>query len=538
LPPKKKSLDATRNVSEAPWHFCLITIACIVNYIQTLGYYPVYDDVEFIDRNPITHAPFAVWKIFSSTYTGLVRADITYRPLTVWTFALNRGFNSMLNMDPMSPYSFHLVNLFLHTCVACLFYRLLRLLEQTPMVSLAAALVFAVLPIHTEAVTGIVGRAELMACVFGLLFVVGHFAGWSAILCCLMYLLSMFGKESGMTFLGVVFALDFFFASRRWNKRYWTYLGTLAVWLFVRYTVVHDQKYILAFIDNPTMAANGLQRFLTASRFQIEYLSRALFPYYLSSDNSYNQIPIISNPLNEYVLGFLAVTGGLAVWAWKVRKSQALVPAFCLVYASTFALTSNFIISIGSTVGERLAYTPSLAICVLLVIAISSWRGIDESSKAFKIIVFGLVVIYSGVTINRNFSWKDELTFFSTQVKTAPNSAKAHYNFGTILAKYNHEDQAIAEYETAIRIYPAYSEAFFNLGNALRRTQGPAEKIIDAYQKTVRFDPGHQNAMGNLMIYLVQLGRVDDARQVASQLHRLNPQHPALLYFAKNVGAK
>ncbi|KAF7656060.1 hypothetical protein LDENG_00046750 [Lucifuga dentata] len=87
------------------------------------------------------------------------RSHKSYRPLTVLTFRLNYLFSEL------SAVSYHLLNVVLHAVVCVLFLRVCRLfLDKTS--SLVAALLFAVHPIHTEAVTGVVGRAELLSSIF------------------------------------------------------------------------------------------------------------------------------------------------------------------------------------------------------------------------------------------------------------------------------------------------------------------------------------------------------------------------------------
>ena len=71
----------------------------------------------------------------------------SYRPLTVLTFRWNR------QLHDMDPLGFHAVNVLLHGLVSILFLLLLRRVGVPQMISLAAVLLFATHPIHTEAVS-------------------------------------------------------------------------------------------------------------------------------------------------------------------------------------------------------------------------------------------------------------------------------------------------------------------------------------------------------------------------------------------------
>ena len=83
----------------------------------------------------------------------------SYRPLTVFTFRLN------YLVHELHPLGYHLTNVLLHAGVTLLYHHLCGTLLSGAAAALAA-LLFAVHPVHTEAVTGVVGRAELLASVF------------------------------------------------------------------------------------------------------------------------------------------------------------------------------------------------------------------------------------------------------------------------------------------------------------------------------------------------------------------------------------
>jgi hypothetical protein len=69
------------------------------------------------------------------------------------------------------------------------------------------------------------------------------------------------------------------------------------------------------------------------------------------------------------------------------------------------------------------------------------------------------IVILIGVTLEQNRTWKDELTLYRDQVRTAPRSAKANYNLGVVLTKEHDARGAIAAFEESIRILPSYPPA-------------------------------------------------------------------------------
>lgn len=508
-----------------------ILVITLVGFGHTFFYPPIYDDVEFIQNNPITWDPWAIKEIFTSTYTGMMRADITYRPLSVWSWALNRGVNSYFGLDAMHPFSFHLVNIGLHIGVCYLFFLLIRLLKVPFLAASMAVFFYAAMPVHIEAVTGFVGRAELFAAFFGLLFLHGHLRKWPVERTGFFLLLSLFGKESGITYIVVLLAIDFVLRDNlrfKMRKAYLWYLLPLGFWLALRWSVVHGAPYILAFVDNPTIAVSPLQRFCTASRYQLEYFYRMIFPVSLASDSSFNQIPIISTPLHPAVIAFVAIVVVVLGFAWKLRKTHPILLCSALCYAIFFAPTSNFIRPIGSVVGERFTYSPSLMFCLFLSYALFE-VGRERFSKKVSVALFSCFIAFqTATTYAQNLTWQNEFVFYETQTKASPNSAKAHYNFGTVLAKQGREEEAIAEYKKAIAIFPMYSEPFYNMGNSLARLNRPIEEVQEAYEGAIRSDPGHLNARGNLALYLARRGETKRATELTQELIALAPGHPSI----------
>src|SRR5207237_6057979 len=124
-----------------------------------------------------------------------------YRPVTTLTFAVDHALHGV------RPLGYHLLNVLLHAAVAVLAAVVGRRVTGDGAIAFVTALLFATHPVHTEAVTSVVGRAEVLAALFGL-------AAWLVIdrraslgrdlAAALLLLLSALSKESGVTFLGAI----------------------------------------------------------------------------------------------------------------------------------------------------------------------------------------------------------------------------------------------------------------------------------------------------------------------------------------------
>ncbi|XP_046535119.1 protein O-mannosyl-transferase TMTC1 isoform X1 [Equus quagga] len=194
----------------------------------------VHDDVWAIVNNPDVRpgAPLR-WGIFTNDFWGKGMAENTshksYRPLCVLTFKLN------IFLTGMNPFYFHAVNVILHCLVTLvLMYTCDKTVFKNRGLAFVTALLFAVHPIHTEAVAGIVGRADVLACLLFLLAFLSY--NRSVDQCCVgecfpptaspfFLLLSLFlgtcamlVKETGITVFGVCLVYDLFSLSHKQEK--------------------------------------------------------------------------------------------------------------------------------------------------------------------------------------------------------------------------------------------------------------------------------------------------------------------------------
>ncbi|XP_029378721.1 protein O-mannosyl-transferase TMTC2 [Echeneis naucrates] len=186
----------------------------LVLYVNTLGADFCYDDSRAIKTNQDL-LPETPWtNIFYDDFWGTLLTHSgshkSYRPLCTLSFRFNHAVGGL------EPWGYHLVNVAFHGAVTGLFTSLARLLLGSGLWSLLAGLLFASHPIHTEAVAGIVGRADEGAALFFLLSLLcyirhctlrGHAGPWRLVAWLLGSLgcaaCSMLWKELGVTVLAI-----------------------------------------------------------------------------------------------------------------------------------------------------------------------------------------------------------------------------------------------------------------------------------------------------------------------------------------------
>ena len=159
----------------------LLILLVVCSYANSFGNGFANDDHVIIVQNKLITQLRDIPTLFARDYWASSRnlneaipppSTGLYRPFVMTTYALNYAVGGL------NPFGYHVVNLFLHLLATCLVYLLALRLNCSPGGAFVAAAVFAVHPLHTEVVTGIVGRAELLMAASALGGLVLVLNGW------------------------------------------------------------------------------------------------------------------------------------------------------------------------------------------------------------------------------------------------------------------------------------------------------------------------------------------------------------------------
>ncbi|MCU1282179.1 MAG: repeat-containing protein, partial [bacterium] len=347
----------------------------------------------------------------------------------------------------VSAFAFHTSNVLWHIAATLALRWLLRAVT-TERVAFAAALLFALHPLHTEAVTGVIGRAELMAALF---FFVGcrlHLGG-RAWLAAAAYFCALASKESGLTLPLVAIVLDA--RTRRLPeaiRRAWPFAVALTLYLALR---VHALA--------GAMLPSPAEYFVVASRWQamvtaVDVLGRDLgllvWPHPLSADYSYPSLPIASASRALASAGVLAL---LALSAWRWRALRLPVVWFAL----TILPVSNLVLRIGVLMAERLLYLPSVSVCLAAALAYDALSARARPWIA-RAALASVALSFAALTMARNVDWQTPLSLWRDTVDKQPQSGLAHANLALSCATVGDDACARAELERAVALNPLRSD--------------------------------------------------------------------------------
>jgi len=365
-----------------------------------------------------------------------------YRPFTTLSYLFN--YAVLGNRD--QPAGYHWINLILHAGNVVLAYVLASRLIREFWPAVLTAAVWAVHPVSTEAVTNIVGRADLLAtmCVLGgllmylkttetagrrrMMWLAGLMAAATA---------GMFSKESAVALLGVMilYELTWWKERRRHLAHLWGCLGgclavaaPLGAMLYQRSRVLAHARLIeFPFTDNPILGASFWQGRLTAINVIARYVLITLWPAKLSSDYSYAEVPLARGTFTDWI-SWIAV-GALVAGVGLLYLRNRTTFFFACFAAFTFVPGSNLLFPTGTIMAERLIYLPSFGVLACLVLAIYAAAQRIEM-PLLPPLVLGLIIPALLIrTWSRNADWQSDLELSKSAAQASPGSYKAHHSY-------------------------------------------------------------------------------------------------------------
>lgn len=480
----------------------VIALAAAAPYGLTLGNKFALDDRAEILNHVLVRSLANLGAIFASQgRDGAGAPNGLYRPLTTLSFALDYA------LAGPNPWWFHLVNVLLHLGVSLLAFAVIRDWLDDDRAAFGSALLFAVLPVHVEAVANVAGRKELLAAAFCLGTIFSYrraqaSGGWRLALPPLTFAAGLLSKEIAVAALGVIVFEDlvlrrnsaFGAARQRTLTLYGALTLTLAGYLAARWAVVGGfAPPAIPVLDNPAAHAATSTRLLTAIAVLGLGLRLQVAPFDLSPDYSLNAIPLATSPFDLRVLAALAILAALGAVLWLLRGQRGLLVAAAL-YVLALAPAANLFFAIGTVFGERLLYLPSVGFCALLGFA---WARAAEARGRTAGAVLALVAVLGAAASARYAAaWHDDASLFAAAVRSRPQSAKVRYNYAVALRDRGDLPGALQQYDAAIDIHPTYEIAWSNRG-AVRWELGDRAGAYADLTRAIELDPRDVYALVN-----------------------------------------
>lgn len=439
---------------------------------------------------------------------------------------LHNAKNEQYFNDSFLPYVNHFFNIIYFTLLCLLIYQVLQKLfnkyngeKWYQSLAFLAAVLFALHPIHTEAVANIKGRDEIFAmlgataALWCCLKYVDKHQWWYLLLALLAITFGLFSKENAITYLAVIpLSLYYYDNSEKRKADYFvTLLPILLGSIFfvaVRSNAlggIMPEEGVSNILNNPFIRSSKAQEIATVLITWGIYLKLLFFPHPLTHDYYPNQIAItdFSNPLVWIILlGCIA----LVVYALMNLKKKSVIAFGIAFFVITFSITSNLLFNVGTFMNERFVFMASLGFTLI----IGYWLyllSVSQSAALQKVSLgaFALLSLLYGIkTFTRNFTWKDDFTLFLTDVKTSDNSIKCNVSAGGSylqMWKADHKEynkrQAYKYLNKALSLDDHAMNAYLLLGE-LEYLNDHFDESYNAYHTATLIDPNNKIAVENL----------------------------------------
>lgn len=549
LEPEKPLSPRRRNT----FAFMALTILIFAIYSNTFDASWHFDDRQNIQDKKALHMTELSWESITKTFFTAHKSGRLYRPVPCLSFALNYYFGKL------NVFGFHLVNISIHVLSALFLYlfvfQLLRLprLKSTYgsdayVIALVSALLWALNPVQTQAVTYIVQRMAAMAAMFSIMAMffwvkartggnrslnIRYFAASG-----LCALLAFGSKENAAMLPFSILLLDLFLIQeinqQNLKKNVWILAGLvgipLVLLLILKGTSLFSLDYLLSRYE-VNRPFGLIERVLTEQRVILMYLSLLMYPI-PQRLSLIHEISISRGLLDPPATIVSIIVIFIIVLGCVLSAKRVPLLAYCFLFfflnhiieGSVFCLELFF---------EHRNYLPSMLLFVPVSILMIKGIRYYGSRPAMQVILCGfLILILMGMgnmTYLRNHVWKTDYTLWSDAVKKAPNVIRPHLNLGNYLLTEKLYDKALERYSEGARKRPGNNMAdsgliYYNIGLVYQR-KGDQDTAFEFYQKSADAYPNHADTHNNLGLILYEKGDKERADFEVRQAIRYEKNH-------------
>jgi len=558
----------------------IIALSCLFAYSNNLDGEFIFDDYPAIIDNQDIRSLGNVWALLRPPPDG---SPLAGRPVPTVLMAVNYAWGGL------DVQGYHVVNNVIHLLASLALFGLVRstlLLPrfasrygaQSAGYALAVALIWALHPLQTEAVSYVTQRTETVMGLCYLATLLFASCGFRAPQPGRWYMASVAACSLGMASKEVmvsapilVWIYDRLFVTGSWCtplRRHQGFYGCLAAtWAIVIFYQWNSPRSTSVLFDAEALSVADY--FQTQLTIVLHYLKLAFWPHPLVLDGQ--DWPIVRGltPALLTAAGILSALLGLTVWGLARGAWWSILGVW---FFAILAPSSSVIPIVTEIFTERRMYLPLAAVVVLMVLsADAGWRRLRERLPfaepwrhlAPQVLVGALALVLAAATWDRNRDYRTEVSIWQDTVMKRPGNSRAHENLGKALVKQGRFAEAISPLQEALRLsteaaadpelYSNLGAAFsqlgrfdeaidmhqkalalrpndaldhYHLGNSLLRKNDLQQAAL-AFKRSVELGPDFAPAHGNLGMVLMQLGDLAGAEQELQALATMAPDTPS-----------
>lgn len=526
------------SLEQGSLRFVIIALLALVPYMQTTKFDFALDDTIFITKNPrVQNGLKDIPSLFENKRTGELQYKTGYRPILLLSYATD------VQLFGMNPKAMHVMNVLLYTILCLLILKTLtEAFSEHRWVMFLVTVLFTVHPLHVEGVANIKGRDEILALLFGVLFIwlqvryLNTTKIWLLLIAPFVYLLSVLCKESAIVFAGVALGLWFLSSGLSIAQRILQAVSSVAalVVMFGVRTFVYSEEVFEnkqqeleqmgtyhwdGFIGNPLFDVHDFPTLL-ANAFNIIYQSVKLFfiPFPLVHDYSYNHFPLVDWSSPETYFGVFIVVFGAAGFIYSLIKKKKYLTFGLIWFFATISVYLSLVRPATDIFAERFLFTPSLGLTLISLAAITAIPKLEQKHLKIGIGIWSAILLV--LTVNRCPAWKDTETLMETDIDNLQDCVRANYNYALFLhQRYDNnprvrnarlQQDILMYYNRALTQSDRLANLYIALGNAYMRF-GMPDRGVPVFREAVRKYPDLVKPGNQLGMHYYLTGRFDSA---------------------------
>lgn len=414
-----------------------------------------------------------------------------YHPLTLLTLSANHYWAGL------DPFSYHLINLLLHTTNTALVFFLIQSVTRHAFLACMTATLFGLHPVHVESVAWIASRKDVQYALFYLTallayrtFLRARQPGWYA-LALICGLLAVFSKGMAITLGLALLLLDYLSERSFRNGRVWIEKAPFLVMGLVFGLINVHYQQARGYVPPTESMAPLLDRLFGAAHAFALYLFNFCMPLRLSAYHPYPAMEAATR-----WIGTGAVLMYIVVTALTLRRSRGA--AFGLLFFAAHIAPVLQLVPVSTfVIADRYNYVSSIGLCLLVGIGLR--RALAVSRPAAWMSAFALAAVLAWLgwsTFLRCQVWKDTFSVWNDVLRVYPRAPLA-------LQERAYEYYARGQYEAAdrdltlaIEQAPSSAEPYLLRGVTRFLTGHPTDALADL-NRAIALDPREPKAHMN-----------------------------------------
>ena len=513
-----------------------LILCAALPYLNTLLNGFVYDDNTQVLDNPYLKSFHFLPQVFGTTvwsFVGMQGVSNYYRPMMTLGYALCYHL-----FGPLA-YGFHLVNVCLHVGVVLLVFLVARRLFNNRAVGFLAACLFAVHPIHTEAVAWVAAVTTLdvtffYLLTFWLLLIMarpkGEVSPWIKLAAVVSFALTIFSKEQSLTFPLLALIYEHFFRGDRAQTTFWQKVRRYGdFWLMDLAYVLFRIEHLGAFAPQIQLARLGwYPSVLSALALVGQYIGKLFWPVQLCAYYVFQKGTSVFEP--RVLAGIVVLAACAIVFALLFRRNRTASFGFIWFFV-TLAPVLDIRYLAGNVFAERYLYLPSVGFCWLVGWAgVRLWRKLAGCRRVWRYSLVAtscaLGLLLAARVVARNRDWRTDVALYSQTLKVSPRATNIRENLGVVDWNHGRIDKAEKQWSIALKLNPNSPITLTNLGlvYAKRKYYQKAEHY---FREAMLHKPDYTDPHLNLGGLLMDRGRLKEAEWQLRAAVALSPLIPS-----------